>query len=168
VSASLVVDLGQTCLLQPSIAPTASVDSTPASGVIVGNVVDLLDANTLTNLLVTAGVSLSGAFKVAVQTASGTSSGWFTDPTSGLAVMPTNLLSGGILLCNSGQASGVFASGMLQAGGFLSPHRYARAMVLSGDLNNAPVFAGFVKQLKQTGSGTGTTQAPQPNVALNV
>lgn len=167
MSASLVIDLGQTCLLQPSIAPAAGVGSTPASGAIVGNVVDIIDANTLTNLVVTGGVSQSGTFRVQVQTASGTTSGWFTDPTSGLAVMPTNLLSGGILLCNSGQASG-FQSGVIQAGGFLSPHRYVRAVVLADDLFNAPVFAGFIKQQKQTGSGGGYSWAPQAAGTLNV
>jgi hypothetical protein len=160
MSASLVVDLGQTCLLQPSIAPAAGVDATPASGVIIGNVVDIQLANTTTNLVVTAGVSLSGSFRVQVQAASGTASGLFSDPTSGLAVMPTNFLSGGILLCNSGQSSG-FQSGLLMAGAFLSPYRYVRATIMSGDLHNAPVFAGFIKQLKETGSGGGFSYSPQ-------
>lgn len=167
MSASLVIDLGQTCLLQPSIVPAAGVDSTPASGVIVGNIVDTKDANVFTNLVVAGGVSLSGTFRVAVQTSPDTLSGNFTDPTSGLSVMPTAFLSGGILLCNSGQSSG-FQSGLLQAAGFLSPDRYVRAISLSGDKYNAPFVAGFVKQLKQTGSGKGFTYSPLSGNTINV
>jgi hypothetical protein len=162
MSASLVVDLGQTCLILPSVATPINIDGTPASGVIIGNIVDTQYANTLTNLMVTAGPSSSGVFKVQVQTSATTTSGSFTDPTSGLAVMPTNFLSGGILLCNSGRASGgPFQSGVAMAGGFLSPHRYVRANIMSGDLFNAPVNVSIVKQLKQTGSGGGFTFSPQ-------
>lgn len=163
MSAGLILDIGQSALYLPSIAPAAGVGSTPASGVIIGNIVDTINANTLTNVVVTGGVSLSGTFRVQVQSSPTTASGDFTDPTSGLAVMPTNLLSGGILLCNSGQslASGGGYSGCIEFGAFLTPDRYVRAIVMSGDSYNAPVFVGFVKQLKQTGSGGGYSYAPQ-------
>lgn len=159
MSASLVVDLGNTVSFQPSIVPANGVGSSPASGVIVGVPVDLQHNNTLCNLVVTAGVSLSGTFRVAVQTSPDTTSGNFTDPTSGLSQMPTSFLSGGILLCNSGQSTG-FISGLAQAAGFQRPHRYARAVVLGSDQNNAPVWAGFISQARATGSGGGFSYSP--------
>lgn len=155
MSASLVVDLGQTCLIQPTILPTVA--SSPTSGVVIGNIVDTQLANTLTNIHV---VGASGIFYVAVQTSNATTSGSFTDPTSGLAVMPTNFLSGGVLLCGSGILSGsVFQSGQALAAGFLTPSRYVRANIISG-LADGPTAVTVIKQLKQTGSGAGFTFSP--------
>lgn len=134
---------------------------TPASGVIVGAPVDFVNADVFTNLFVAAGASLSGGFRVLCQTSDSTASGTFTDPTSGLADMPTKFLSGGVMVVGSGTASGMnVASGLFDSAGFLSPHRYGRVLVLSGDLHNAPVFAGFVKQLRTWGSGAGFDQSP--------
>lgn len=157
MSASTLIDLGNTAILYPSICPAAGVGATPASGVIVGGIADLRDSNNFTNLVVGFGPSTSGQFRVLVQTADDTLSGSFTDPTSGLQVMPTGFLSGGVFVINSGnsQLSGGFA-----AAGFLSPHRYARALVMSGDQFNAPVVAGFFKQAKRTGVGPGWTNSP--------
>lgn len=157
MSANLIVDIGNTCQYSYSIAPSAGVAATPASGVIVGDPVNMLHANTFCNLFVTGGPSNSGQFRVAVQTSDSTASGSFTDPTSGLAAFPTSFLSGGILVVNSGnnQQSGVSAFA-----GFQRPGQYARAIILSGDQYNAPVFAGFVSQKKITGSGGGFTYSP--------
>lgn len=161
MGAGTIVDLAGTAATFPSISPAAGVGATPASGVIIGMVCDLRDANNLTNIVAAFGPSTSGQFRVQVQTADAVTSGSFTDPTSGLAVMPTNLLSGGILVVNSGNAQ---QSGGFAFGGFLSPHRYARCNVLSGDLFNAPVTVGIVKQAKRTTSGAGYTYSPASGV----
>ncbi|MCC6425107.1 MAG: hypothetical protein IT447_16660 [Phycisphaerales bacterium] len=168
MSASYLVDLGGTSNLNyvggTSIAPANGVGSTPASGVIIGQPVDLLFANTFCNLLVVGGVSQSGSFQVAVQTSDSTASGSFTDPTSGMpsAAFPTSFLSGGISIVNSGASvsGSPFNSGINWAAGFQRPGRYARAVILSGNLTNAPVWVGFVSQMKVTGSGAGFTWSP--------
>ena len=157
MSAGSIVDLGNNAAFFNSIAPANGVGASPASGVIVGSIADMRDANNLTNLLVAAGPSTSGQFKVMVQTSDDIASGSFTDPTSGQAVMPTSFLSGGIFVVNSGNS---LSSGGMVAAGFLSPHRNARAIVMSGDQHNAPVWAGFCKQAKRTGSGAGFTYSP--------
>lgn len=162
--AGTIVDLGNTTLPavsgypNTSIAGAAGVASTPASGVIVGQPVDLLHCNNFCNMAVAGGPSVSGQFRVLIQTADATTSGSFTDPTSGLAVMPTRFLSGGVLVCNSGNAE--MRSGGLVFAGFQRTGRYARAIVMSGDQFNAPVTIGFVSQLKTPGSGGGFTYAP--------
>jgi hypothetical protein len=156
VSAGFIVDLGNTAQLEPSIIDDTGF-ATPASGVIVGQVVDFLQANVFTNLFVGVGPNLSGPCKVLVQTADVTTSGSFTDPTSGLPAMPTAFQSGGIFWAGSG---GNAASGVWQAAGFQSPHRYGRAIVMSGDLTNSLVTAGFIKQRRTTGSGAGFTYSP--------
>lgn len=159
MSAGFILDLGNTGQLAPSITPSNGVGSSPASGVIVGQIVDFIEANVFTNLFVAAGESLSGPFKVRVQTSATTTSGSFTDPTSGLPsdAFPTAFQSGGIFWAASG---GNVASGVFQAAGFLSPHRYGRAIVMSGDLHDGPVAVGFIKQKRTTGSGAGSTQSP--------
>lgn len=109
MSANLTVDIGGTCQFHPSawtVVPTS-----PASGTVVGTVVDLKDSDTLCNVFVAGGGS-SGTLSVLLQTADAISgliqsgglppSGSFTDPTSGLAQMPTWFQSGGVLLVNSG------------------------------------------------------------------
>jgi hypothetical protein len=164
MSASLLVDLGNTCALQDSIAPAVGVGSTPASGVIVGIPVDMNNANSFCNVLVAAGQSLSGQFKVLVQSSDSTASGTFTDPTSGLAQLPTSFLSGGVFICNSG---GTASSGGIQSAAFQRTGRYVRAIIMSGDQNNSPVNVGFISQLRTTGSGGGYSLSPGSGV-INV
>lgn len=157
MSASYVVDLGNTTVSAPSIV---NVNAFPCSGAVVGNPVDLLLANTMTNLSVVGGLSQSGALRVRVQTSDATTSGTFTDPTSGLAQLPTSFSSGGILFINSGGAG--LRSGFQTFAGFQRPHRYARAIALSGDFWQAPLSVGFIGQAKTTfpGSGGGFTYSP--------
>jgi hypothetical protein len=157
MSATTIVDLGNSVTFFPSVSPDAGVASTPASGVIIGGVMDMLHVNNLTNVIVGFGPSTSGQFKVQVQTSDATTSGSFTDPTSGLAVMPTNMLSGGIYVVNSGNSA---RSGGFDSVGFLRPHRYARVNVMSGDLFNAPVTVGALAGRKRTGSGDGYSFSP--------
>jgi hypothetical protein len=168
MSANLIVDLGGTALMGVSIGPLAGVGGTPASGIIVGQPLDFNNANTFCNV-VAAGTGTSGLFRVMVQTSDTNTSGSFTDPTSGLAQLPTSFLSGGILIVGSGSlgfASGVplsgnMSSGGMQAAAFQRPHQYVRAIVMSGNANNHPVTVAFVSQLRTTGSGPGFTWAPQ-------
>lgn len=170
MSASYVVDLSATTIAGVSIAPAAGVGSTPASGVIVGNGLDFTLATTFCNVWA-AGASLSGQFRVQVQTAPSNTSGLYTDPTSGLPpYLPTNIQSGGILICGSGanQASGGsnMVSGGVEIGGFLRPagHAWVRAVVMSGDQHNGPVTVGFIEQQATTGSGTGYSYAPSSGI----
>ena len=164
MSASYLVDLGATVQHLPSIAPAAGVDGTPASGLIIGIPVDMLYSDTYTNIVVPGGVSLSGAFRIAVQTSDALTSGSFTDPTSGLpaGAMPTSFLSGGLYTANSGAAlSGTpCCSGVVGAAAVQRPHRYARALILSGSANNAPAYVSFMGQFRTTGSGAGFTFSP--------
>jgi hypothetical protein len=161
MSATTVVDLGNSVNFYPCVSPAAGVGSTPASGVIIGMVADMLHANNLTSVITAAGPSSSGQWRVQVQTSDSTASGTFTDPTSGLEVMPTGFVSGGIFIINSGnvQASGGFA-----AAGFLRPHRYARANVLGSNEHNAPVTVGLLGARKRTGSGDGYSYSPSSGV----
>lgn len=177
MSANLVVDIGNTCQFQASVSPVNGVDSTPASGVIIGQIVDLLNANTFCNIFVAGGPS-SGLFQVNVQTSDGTTSGSFTDPTSGLAQMPTAFQSGGRLWVNSGlwpatdlfnlgahiSGAPMFASGGVLFAAFQRPHRYARVNVVSGGTFIQPVTAGFVSQAKVTSSGGGFSYSPSSGV----
>ena len=164
MSANLIVDIGSTCISATSIGSNASVDETPASGVIIGAIVDLLHANTRTQIMAAGGgPATSGQFRVQVQESDGTTSGSFTDPTSGLAKFPDHLHSGGIMIVNSG---GTFTSGVggVQFGAFLRNKRYVRANVLGDDEFNGPVNVGFVAQRKQTGSGGGFVYSPGSGV----
>lgn len=166
--AGTLVDIGNITLPSVSGAPNVSVagvagvGATPASGVIVGQNVDLLHANNFCNLTVMGGPSLSGQFRVLVQNSDSTASGTFTDPTSGLAVMPTRFLSGGVLVCNSGNAE--MRSGGLVFAGFVRTGRYARTIIMSGDQFNAPVMTAFTSQLKTPGSGGGFSYSPTSGV----
>lgn len=164
MSASLLVDLGNTCQLSPSIIdpPVASGQTPATSGTLVGNIVDLLNANTYCNLYVCGGVSESGLGRFAVQTSDSTLSGTFTDPTSGLPDFPTAFSSGGLFWVNSG--GGALTSGFFTAAAFQRPQRYARVIQLSGDWLAGGVNAGFISQLKTTGSGGGFTYNPGSGV----
>lgn len=155
MSASLLVDLGNTTQQTPTIV---AVNAFPCSGAVVGNVVDLLNANTYCNLQVNGSVSQSGQLRIKVQTADATTSGDFTDPTSGLSVFPTAFESGGIFRINSG--GGPLISGFAQSAAFIRNARYARAIALSGDFWQANLAVNFISQLKTTGSGGGFTFSP--------
>lgn len=162
MSASLLVDLNATTLDVVSIATASGGGTLPASGAIVGNAVDMITAGTFTNLFVAAGLSQSGALRVAVQTSDSTTSGTFTDPTSGLAQLPTWFQSGGVIWINSGGAG--LSSGNFYCAGFLNPNRYARAIILSGDFYNGPTSVGFINNYRVTGSGGGYTLSPTSGV----
>lgn len=215
MSASLAVDLGNTCHFLPSATLAGAVS--PASGTVVGLICDMIQDNTNTQVWV-AGTASSGVLGVQVQTADVASgvlnsgggfpiSGAFTDPTSGLAAAdrPSWISSGGIFWVNSGLvtlpggggasgpgqlaggypvntfpfgpspvfnaqgspgfvASGTYpvfgSGGGMAIGHFLRPHRFARLLVLSGGFTGN-VIAGFLANLKTTGSGGGFTFSPQ-------
>ena len=173
MSANLLVDLANTCQLSQSIgaAGAGSGISYPASGAIIGDVVDLINANTFCNLWA-AGTAVfgSGQLRLQVQVSDSTTSGTFTDPTSGAAQFPTSFQSGGLLWINSGATGGgvlgafvsgqAVQSGFMTGGGFIRTGQYARVNVLSGDFYAGRLAAGFVSQLKTTGSGGGFTYSP--------
>ena len=148
--------------------------------VVVGGIVDLLGANTFCN--VWAAGRGSGPAQFLIQTSDSTTSGSFTDPTSGLAQMPVNVTSGGVFTVNSGLAvSGwsspaapvnnapMFCSGGIQWGAFQRPQRYARLVLLSGiAMTNLLPTGGFLSNKKVTGSGGGFTQSPLTPTVVNV
>jgi hypothetical protein len=175
VSANLVVDLANTTDYRVSVSLGSG-----GGGPLVGEIIDMEFANTLTNIFCAGGPG-SGAINLQVQTCDGTASGSFTDPTSGLSagaapgglpVGQTNLVSGGNFWVNSGLwTSGnfsvtapvnnapVFCSGGIQFGAFQMPHRFARLISLSGAFPNF-YNAGFIKQKRTVGSGAGFTWSP--------
>ena len=158
------IDLTNEFTVLPSIQDTAGTFSgTPASGEIVGMIADLRDSDMLTHAIISFQGGTSGQFKIQVQTAADTNSGSFTDPTSGLQRMPTNLLSGGIIVVNSGNNQ---PSGGMFFGGFFRPadHRYCRGRLLSGDVNNGLVNVSMGAWSKRTGSGAGYTFSPSSGV----
>ncbi len=165
MSANLIVDIANTADYKASVMVGSGSD------LLVGQVVDLLQANTYCNVFVAGGFG-SGAIEVRIQTSDGTTSGSFTDPTSGLAALPVNVLSGGVMFVNSGLwASGnfsvtasvnnapLFCSGGISFGAFQRPQRYARLIYNSGPFPNY-IIGGFVSQKRTTGSGTGSTLSP--------
>jgi hypothetical protein len=168
-SANLVVDLAATTDYRPSLILGSG------GGSAVGEIVDLLNANTYTNVFATLGAG-SGSVSLAIQTSDSTTSGTFTDPTSGLARIPQFLCSGGVFVVNSGLwVSGnrslsapvnnapLACSGAVQFAAFLRPDlagRYARMVVLSGATLGA-LNTGFIGNKKTTGSGGGFTFSPQ-------
>lgn len=170
MSASTLVDLGHTCQLFPSVGSGLVF---VASGGIIGLTADLINADTWCNLYA-AGfpITTSGQLRLQVQTADATTSGSFTDPTSGMAAadIPPPMFSGGIVWINSGAAvggtlngavSGQFIqSGFMIGAGFTRVGRYARVNVVSGDFYNGFLNAGFVTNYKVIGSGGGFTLAP--------
>ena len=177
MSANLIVDLGNTTLSYPSlngnqnqaaVVPTSGYFG-GMSGVVVGQSVDLLHANTFCNVYVAGcAVNISGALIIGIQTSDTDVSGNFTDPTSGLAQLPTVVQSGGNIWINSGSNGGIYGSGtsgqFVQSGfcafaGFQRVGRFARLLFNSGFFIG-PLQAGFISQLKTTGSGGGFTYAP--------
>lgn len=178
MSANLVVDLGNTTDYPLSVVSLSGQSTS------VGQIVDLLHANTYTNVWVSA-VGGSGELPVFIQTSDATTSGTFTDPTSGLPAgafpVSERVVSGGIFWVNSGLwTSGsrsptatinnapLFHSGGVQLAAFQRPHRYARLVVTSGNASIAAhvILAGFVAQKKTTGAsgGGGFTFSPGSGV----
>ncbi len=189
MSATTVVDLGPAVHFSRSLPdPAGGADVGMAitsggcvsalSGVQVGSVIDLLHANTFCNVWVQGQSLGSGPLLIGVQTSDTTTSGSFTDPTSGLARLPAPFVSGGWLVIGSGTGTnvGIFSSGVsgsiVQSGfacaaGFIRPHRYARLITGSG-FYDGPLGAGFISELKTKGSGGGFTHSPHPSSVINV
>lgn len=173
MSAGYVVDLGNTTVFIPSQAGGSLF---PGSGANIGNIVDLLNCDTYTNLVIgTISQFTSGQLRIAVQTSDLTTSGTFTDPMSGFTTFPSVFASGGIVFLNSGGGanggtfgpgvSGQFVqSGVFAVAGFQRPHRYVRSIAISGDLGRWDSTVGFLGQQHTTGSGGGVTFQPTSGV----
>lgn len=172
--ASLLIDYQNTTQHQTSIALATGVGNVPASGVLVGQIVDMQHADANCQMIVTGGPT-SGPVFIRVQGADLSSgnqilSGNFTDPTSGYAVFPSQFLSGGRLCVNSGlYASGVgsvvnnmpqFCSGGQQAASFQRVNRFVRAIAESGLAFDQPISVVFASQSIATTSGGGFTNLP--------
>jgi hypothetical protein len=189
-SANLVVDLQGTCQMYPSIVAIgglgSGLSSTTSGQAIVGASVNMLHADTYTNLLVAGVIATSGQLQIAVQTSDTDVSGSYTDPTSGLQTFPTSFQSGGILWINSGGSlmgtigglqigatsgqvlSGQAAlSGFCVAAAFQRVGTFCRAVALSGAGIATTFTASFIGQLRTTGSGGGFDYRPSSGV-INV
>lgn len=157
--------------MQPSLTSGNGVSGQVCglSGVVVGNIVDLIAANTMCNVYVGGLPALaSGLLIIGVQCSDSTASGTFTDPTSGLQTLPTVFSSGGNLVLNSGATGGTYnaftsgqgvLSGFIAGAAFQRPQRFARLLFNSG-FYIGTLQAGFISQLKQTGSGGGYSILP--------
>lgn len=180
MSASLTVDLGNTCQMDVSIQGTPVLSGAlvaPCSGAIIGDGINMMNSDTYCNLFV-AGYSTSGQLRVQVQCADSDVSGSYTDPMSGLTERPGAWQSGAILWINSGGAGGgllgagvsgqFLASGFTIAQGFIRTGTFVRANLLSGDFGGGPLTIGFISNLKTTGSGYGFTWAPGSGTAISV
>ena len=172
MSANLLVDLGNTCQMAVSLTGTTILSGSlfaPCSGALIGQSIFLGNADTYCNLFA-AGLSPSGQLRLQVQCADSDVSGSYTDPTSGLAQLPGTFASGGILFINSGGAGGgvlgafvsgqAIASGFATAQGFQRTGTFARVNALSGDFFAGGLAAGFISQLRTTGSGGGFSYSP--------
>ena len=161
MSASYLVDLKGSADLDLSLTSPAGVSAylAPASGIIIGGIIDFIHANSFTNLLVAAGQSNSGTFRLGVQTSDTTNSGDFVAPYSGSAYLPTAFTSGMVLTFGST----AYNSGFIDSAAFQAPARYGRINLLAEttDQWQGALLAGFVRQYKTTGSGGGFTQSPQ-------
>lgn len=167
MSASYLVDLYNTCQMGLSLPLVGSGTLFAASGVIIGQSVDLLNANSFCNLAAFGLATASGDLRLQVQVSDFDTSGSFTDPTSGLAQLPTIFASGGIVAIASGSTSvlgqaisGQFMlSGWAIGAGFQRTQRYARINLVSGTYVGA--FTGaFISQFKSPGSGGGFSFLP--------
>jgi len=174
VSASYLVDLNNTTQQGASLFSTPILSGAcvcPSSGAQIGLTIDMINSDSYCNLFA-GGVSASGQLRLQVQCSDSDVSGNFTDPTSGLAQFPTAFASGGILWINSGGAGngvlGGFASGQCIASGwfggaaFVRTGRFARVNALNEGAAQygGALVAGFVSQLKTTGSGGGFSYQP--------
>lgn len=178
MSASTLVDLGNTCQLALSLPAAQSQLSLSGqfcglSGVQIGQSIDLINANQLLNLIAMGtAVLVSGPLLLQVQVADTDVSGNYGDPTSGLATFPGAFISGGILPINSGSTGGVLGaqtsgqsiqSGFNVAQAIQRTQRYARVNFLSGFFIGN-LTAGFASQFKTPGSGGGFTLLPTSGV----
>ena len=197
MSAALTVDLNGTCQLaqsfpfdQTALSPSGQMCG--LSGTFIGQGIFLGNADTFCNVVIQGmAVCVSGPLVLQVQCADADVSGQYTDPTSGLAQLPTWFSSGGLLILNSGggasSSGGLqngFASGFAIASGFQVaagfqrpvPGTFARINFFSGFgtatgtknqyLGN--LTAGFISHLRTTGSGGGFTYSPQSGVGIVV
>lgn len=152
---------------QSQLSPSGQVCG--LSGVSIGTPIFMGNANGFDNLYVMGQAVLSsGPLLLQVQCSDTDTSGTYTDPTSGLAQLPTYFSSGGILIINSGSTGGILnglasgqavLSGFAQGAAFQRPQTFVRVNMLSGFFIGN-VQAGLISQLRTTGSGGGTTQAP--------
>lgn len=191
MSANLVVDLFNNVHSQPSLPSTAvagkggiAVTSggcvSSLSGVLIGDIIDLGDANTVCNVYVAGKPIGSGPLIIGVQCSDSTASGTFTDPTSGLAQLPGKFASGGFLILGSGAwtdgfvgifgsgvSGNIFLSGVMTGSYFQRPQQFARLFLASGFADVAGFQAGFITQLRTVGSGGGYSYQPTSG-AVNV
>ena len=166
--------MGATTLAYPSLTAAPVVESglfAGLSGRTVGGIVNLNNANTYCNVFVGGTPAInSGILIIQVQTSTGTTSGSFTDPTSGLTTFPTSFASGGNLILGSGGTGanalwGTAVSGQNMNSGFMAfaafqrDKQYARLIFNSGFYLGS-LYAGFVSNLRTVGSGGGFTYAP--------
>ncbi len=183
MSANLVVDLGGTVisfvslpstavLVDAGIAITSGGCISSLSGTLVGDIWDGINADTFCNIAVVGKGFGSGPLIVQVQTSDALTSGSFTDPTSGLAQLPTSFSSGCNLIIGSGPSTdatlGILSSGnsgsyllsgFMAFAAFQRPHRYARINLQAG-FYDGTLQAAFISNLKTTGSGGGFTLSP--------
>lgn len=169
--ASNLTDLAGTCQFGLSLPTTNQLSGGGVfalSGAAVGNVVDMLHANSYTNVVVTLGPTTSGGpVTLQVQTSDTATSGTFSDPTSGhpTGAYPMGLSSGGLFILTSGLVGG---SGLVTGFAFQRDGRYARVNLLSG-LAAGEVSATLVAQRKLTTSGLGVSYSPvSQTVSINV
>jgi len=186
VSANLLVDLQGTAQLGLTlgIGGAGSGLIYPASGAVIGASINMGNADTACNLLLAGNeVFGSGQLRVQVQASDTDVSGNYTDPTSGLAQLPSWFSSGGILILNSGALlngtlqgalqtqgvnSGLPGSGYAIQSGFAvaamfqrpAPGQFVRANVLSGDFYAGTLVGVFISQYRTTGSGGGFSYSP--------
>lgn len=149
MSANLVVDLANTCNYPPSLSLAAGVGNVPASGTLVGQIVDLKDANSMCQVWATAGPN-SGVLVLKIETAGDASgllqsgggfpiSGSFTDPTSGLPDFSQSIVkSGGLIYINSGLVSLPFGGG---ASGTMNVNTFAAGTHVSFNGQHGTGFA---------------------------
>lgn len=170
MSANSVVDLGNTVQVTPTVI-NGSGNLFPCSGAVIGASVNLINADSMCQVQITGCPTYgSGQIRVQVQCSDSDVSGTFTDPTSGLAQMPSVFTSGGIVTINSGGLNnGIYGpgvSGQFMLSGFSAfaafqrPGQFARANLLSGDFFAGNVSVNLLSQLKVTGSGGGYTLSP--------
>jgi len=156
--ANLVIDIGSACRYGPSVINASNPVN---SGVVVGVGVDMLLADTLCNVCVTAGTSQSGVLSCSVQESDDNLSGSYTN---------VNTLSGTWFWLSGGrftvQSSGIgqsgtgLVSGFTQYAAFQRQRRYVRAVVESGGGWNSTLSITFASQLLYDGSGGGYSISP--------
>lgn len=132
------------------------------SGTLVGDWVDLQNGNTNCNVWISTDPAVnSGGPIIGVQTSPDTTSGNFTDPTSGFAAsdLPSWMTSGGLYRVGASGYPSNLLSGVIAFGHFQRPHRYARLNFVGGAYVGG-LAAGFVTNVRTTGSGGGFTYSP--------